>query len=476
MSPHVGFVFQDPATQFVAERVEDEIAFALENAAVPRAAMRARVDDVLDLVQLAPLRRRPLETLSGGERQRVAIASALALQPQILVLDEPTSQLDPAAAEDILRALVRLNAKHGLTILLAEHRLERVLPFADQLIYLPGDGGDVVAGPPRRVLSRMQLIPPVVAIGRALGWEPLPLSVSEGRRQARVWQRQNGAPRRRRPVQRSEPQVAEPYVRIRDLTVAYNGRLALREVDLDIWPKQITVIMGRNGTGKTTLLRSIVGLIQPARGQIHVAGRNVADQRVAELCRSVGYLPQDPNALLFADTVLDELALTLRNHGLWPPNGRRNGAVNPEGLLRRLGLADKAAAYPRDLSAGERQRVALGAVTVTHPGALLLDEPTLGLDYGAKEALVELLRGWRDDGMAIVLVTHDVELAAVAADRVVLMEGGRIVEAGPPAEVLTHWPRFSPQVARLFPGTGWLTPADALAAGNGVRRSASALR
>lgn len=468
MSRHVGFVFQDPGVQFVADRVEDEIAFALENAAVPRATMRSRVDEVLNLVELAPLRRRPLETLSGGERQRVAIASALALRPQVLVLDEPTSQLDPASAEDVLRALVNLNAEHGLTVVLAEHRLERVLPFADQLIYLPGDRSDVVVGPPRYVLAQMQLVPPVVALGQALNWQPLPLSVDEGQQQARIWQLQNPVPAPTRETVRRQPGTSAPFVQVRHLTVAYSGQPVVHALDLDVWPRQITVIMGRNGAGKTTLLRSIVGLIQPAHGQIYVAGRNVAAQRVADVCRLVGYLPQDPNALLFADTVFDELALTLRNHGLWPPNGQRhNRAVDPQALLSQLGLADKATAYPRDLSAGERQRVALGAVTVTQPGALLLDEPTLGLDYAAKETLVTLLRSWRDDGMAIVLVTHDVELAAVAADRVVLMDGGQIVRDGDPANVLTDSARFSPQVARLFPGTGWLTPADVLASGNG---------
>jgi len=172
----------------------------------------------------------------------------------------------------------------------------------------------------------------------------------------------------------------------------------------------------------------------------------------------VGYLPQDPNALLFADSVLEELLITLKNHHLDPSDA----AVKPEDLLTQLGLADKADKYPRDLSAGERQRVAMAAVMVTHPGALLLDEPTRGLDYVAKQSLLALLRAWREDGMAVLLVTHDVELAAQAADRVILLEGGRVIDEGSSREVLSKPGTFSPQVARIFPGRGWITVEDVL--------------
>jgi energy-coupling factor transporter ATP-binding protein EcfA2 len=239
--------------------------------------------------------------------------------------------------------------------------------------------------------------------------------------------------------------------------VGYNGHAVLHDLDLDVWPGEIVVLMGRNGSGKTTLLKSIVGLLPARQGRLLVAGQEVAQRDVAEVCRQVGYLPQDPNALLFADSVLQELLITLRNHGL-----EADPPVSPDRLLERLGLGDKKDAYPRDLSAGERQRVALGAITVTKPGALLLDEPTRGLDYGAKRALTDLLRAWRDEGMAILLITHDVELAAATADRVLLMSQGEIIAAGAPAQVLGASPLFAPQVARLFPNSGWLTAEEAL--------------
>lgn len=462
MSRHVGFVFQDPEGQFVLDRVEDEIAFALENVAMPPQEMRVRVEETLDLLDLASLRDRRLETLSGGERQRVAIAAVLAFRPNILVLDEPTSQLDPQSAEDVLHTLSRLNSDLGLTIVLAEHRLERVLPFADRLVYLGGDDAAILAGPPRQVLPQLDLAPPLVTLGRALNWEPLPLTIKEGQRFSRPWLA--GQALSTRPVSPRAEVLGEPYLQVNQVEADYAGRPVLQGVDLEVWSGQVVAVMGRNGAGKSTLLKCIVGLLRPRRGRVRVAGQDIAGLDVAQVCRHVGYLPQDPNALLFADTVLDELLITLKNHGL-PVNGAASGAsLSPQHLLERLGLGDKAGRYPRDLSAGERQRVALGTVTIPRPGALLLDEPTRGLDYRAKGVLAELLTAWRSEGMAILLVSHDVELVAMVADRVLLMSQGEIIANGSPREVLSSSPLFAPQVARLFPGTSWLTPKDVLTA------------
>lgn len=451
MSRHVGFVFQDPEAQFVMDRVEDELAFALENAAIPLPEMETRVETLLHLLALAPLRARALTTLSGGEKQRVAIAAALASYPEVLALDEPTSQLDPQSAKEVLAALARLNVELGLTIVLAEHRLERVLPFADRLIYLRGLEAPVV-GYPEEVLPYLELTPPVVTLGKALEWSPLPLSVEEALPLAQQMVVHAGQP----PI--LPPHVGFPYLTTEELTLAYDGQPAVRGVNLALYPGEVVALLGRNGAGKTTLLRALVGLVRPQAGKVRLGVRNVARLDVADVCRQVGYLPQDPNALLFADTVLDELHVTLRNHDLSP----EDLTLSPETLLARLGLADKAQAYPRDLSVGERQRVALAAILVTQPGALLLDEPTRGLDYDAKQALLTLLRDWRNAGMAILLVTHDVELAAQVADRVLLMEQGQIVVEGTPAAVLSASPLFRTQMARLFPGAGWLTVSEVL--------------
>jgi energy-coupling factor transport system ATP-binding protein len=460
MSRLVGYVFQDPEAQAVMDRVEDEIAFALEHAGLPRQEMRVRVEETLDLLDLAALRDRALESLSGGERQRVAIAAALALRPRILVLDEPTSQLDPQSAEDVLQALVRLNHDLGLTILLVEHRLERVLPFVDQVIVLSPSGA--LSGPPEDVMPQIALAPPLIALGKALGWSPLPLTIKAGLRFSRALTPPPSAAESRpfdKPLHSSGflrgARMEGLFFALQHVDAAYEGRQVLRGVDLAVAPGEIVALLGRNGAGKTTLLKCLVGLHRPTRGRAISGGQDNAGRDVAAICRLVGYLPQDPNALLFADTVRDELLITLRNHGI-----ADQGAV--DGLLARLGLAPHADTYPRDLSAGERQRVALGAIMVMRPRGLLLDEPTRGLDYAAKQHLAELLREWRSEGIATLLVTHDVEFAALLADRVIVLGRGEVIADGPAADVLGASPLFAPQIARLFPGTGWLTPDDAL--------------
>ncbi len=447
MSRCVGFVFQNPEAQFVTERVEDEVAFALENAALPRAEIAVRVAEALESLELMPLRHRRICTLSGGEKQRVAIAAALALRPRILVLDEPTSQLDPDGAREVFHALQRLTAL-GLTVIVAEHRLERVLPFARRIVHIPHRGGKVRIGTVDEILPTLPVVPPVVRLARTMGWQPLPRTVEE----ARPFVEGLTIPPERKLSAASTPALP-PVVVVQDIEVFYDDVSALRGVDFALHRGEIVALMGRNGAGKTTLLRTIVGLIRPRRGRVWVSGRDVRRLSVAEVCREVGYLPQNPNALLFAETVRDELLVTLHNHSI-PPHA---APVAIDTLLARLGLADKADLYPRDLSVGERQRVALGAVMVTRPAVLLLDEPTRGLDAGAKKVLLALLHTWRDEGMAIALATHDVELAAAAADRVVMLEAGRVVAQGNPSEVLVPPSPFAPQMAWLFPRAGWLT-------------------
>jgi energy-coupling factor transport system ATP-binding protein len=456
MSRQVGFVFQDPESQFVMDRVEDEIAFALENAAIPPREMRLRVEETLDLLGLAHLRDRPLESLSGGERQRVAIGAALALRPPVLVLDEPTSQLDPLSAEDVLNAVARLNRDLGLTVVIAEHRLERVLPFADSLLYLPGGDAEAIYGPPRQVLAQIPLAPPLVQLGRRLGWEPLPLTVKEGLHHSRLLH----------PIPQPEPPSPAPTqpaaVQIKGVQAGYGAGDVLHNLSVNFYTGAITALMGRNGSGKTTLLKSLTGLIRPRRGEITIQGRAIAKLDVAAICRQVAYLPQDPNSLLFADTVAEELSITLRNHG-YEPTAPATLPLDPAALLAEMGLSDHAGAYPRDLSTGQRQRAALAAVTVTAPPVILLDEPTRGLDYHAKAQLALLLTRWRQAGKTIIVVTHDVEWVATIADRVVLMSQGEIIADDTPAAVMAASPLFAPEIARLFPTTGWLTIGDAIA-------------
>jgi energy-coupling factor transport system ATP-binding protein len=456
LSRLVGFVFQSPENQAVLDRVEAEIAFGLEQAGVERAEMRQRVEESLSLLELDELRQRPLETLSGGQRQRVAIAAALALRPRILALDEPTSQLDPQSAEEVLQALVRLNDELGLTVVLAEQRLERVVRHADRLLWL--ERGQIVAdGPTRENVGKLAQKPPVVRLGARLGWRPLPLTVKEGRALASAALATLTA-RPRQAEKEGRPVGQRPVVEALKLQFSYGRTPALRGVTLRAYRGECGAVLGRNGSGKSTLLRCLVGLLRPEAGEIRLNGRPIAGRRVADVCREVAYLPQNPDDLLFADNVAQELAITLANHGL-KGDGLR---LSPESLLEELELSEVAGAYPRDLSTGQRQRVALAAIMVTTPAVLLLDEPTRGLDYQAKEELVRLWRKWKAAGMGLVLVSHDVELVAQIADRVVILSKGEVVVEGPTAEVLADSPLFAPQMARLFPGMGWLTVEDAL--------------
>jgi len=465
LSRAVGFVFQDPEAQMVTNRVEDDIAFGMEQLGVPPPTMRLRVEEVLDLLGIAALRGRDPATLSGGERQRVAVAAALALRPALLALDEPTSQLDPWGAEDVLGALTRLNEDLGLTVVLAEHRLERVLGHADRLRFLPGPAAPPLDGPPRDVLAAMDpaFAPPLVTLGRRLGWDPLPLTIKEGRARVRIddW-------RPASPPPDPAPPSGPAAVALRRVALGYGRTPVLRGLDLEVRPGEVLALMGRNGAGKTTLLRSLIGLHRPSAGSVAVLGRDAGCLHPAELARDIGYVPQHPGALLFADTLRAELAFTLKHRG-----GR---GLDPDAVLASWGLTHAAERNPRDLSGGERERAALAAVLVGAPRVLLLDEPTRGLDYARKRALGALLRRLAGEGVAVLLATHDVELVAAVATRVVLLGDGGIIADGGPRAVLAGSLTFAPQINKLY-GDGFLTPDDVLAGigGPGPRGAGSTL-
>jgi len=458
MADLVGFVLQDPEAQFVVDRVEDELAFALENQGVDPVIMRKRVEEVLDQLNIAHLRRRSVNTLSGGERQRVAIAAVLTLQPRVLVLDEPTSQLDPQGAEEVLDTLVKLNQDLGLTVILSEHRLERVVQYADRILYLPGPGQPLLLDEPRAVLQQTDLTPPLVTLAKALGWSPLPLTIKEGRRFVR---KQGMSRPEGQPTDLPLPNLPTS-VSVQKLAFSYNGHPALQEVSFTVGRGEFVALMGRNGSGKTTLLKQIVGLLKPDRGRVQItapAASDPLDTRHAsleEIIRVVGYVPQNPNALLFNDTVRRELDFTRRGHNL-PPGDN-------DALLAALGLTPYADRYPRDLSVGERQRVALAAILVAEPPILLLDEPTRGLDYRQKEALIAFLQGEKARGRTILMATHDVELVAQCADRVILLGEGQVVVDGPVRRVMSESLVFASQVNKLFRHPALLTVEDVLRA------------
>lgn len=460
MSQHVGFVFQDPETQFIVDRVEDEIAFTLENLGMEPEKMRSRVEFVLELLELKPNRLRRIDSLSGGEQQRVAIATALALQPRILVLDEPTSQLDPESARQVLEAVTRLNKQHGLTIIISEHRIERIIHFVDTLIFLQPNTPGVIIGRPQEVLSKTDLLPPSARLGKFFNISPLPLTAEDGKSLFHDHEIQ----KTERTVKKlSEKDPKPPFIEVEDLVVDLGSKTIINHVGLTLHKTEILVLMGPNGSGKTTLLRAIIGLLKIKSGEIKIHGESTNGLSVAQICRQAAYLPQNPNSLLFSESVADELMVSINNrHPSMDEQALLSAQSHVQQTLVRTGLEGYSEMYPRDLSVGQRQRVAIGAVTITSPRILLMDEPTRGLDNTAKQSLANLLVEWRDAGMGILLVTHDVELAASIADRVALLENGVISACGDPSQVLRSSPVFTPQIAVLFPQTQWLTVEDAI--------------
>ncbi|MFE0102276.1 ATP-binding cassette domain-containing protein [Streptomyces sp. NPDC059009] len=566
----VGTVGQDPLSHFVTDTVEDELAYGMESLGLAPEVMRRRVEETLDLLGLAGLRDRPIATLSGGQQQRVAIGSVLTPHPQVLVLDEPTSALDPAAAEEVLAVLQRLVHDLGTTVLMAEHRLERVVQYADQVLLLPSPTTPPVLGAPAELMAISPVYPPVVGLGRLAGWSPLPLTVRDARRGAGPlrerlakaaepgdhgslggtqpdttpteqpatptdpqprnrpgagtrryvrpqysnepttgkgvqrehrrrfedghtaaspphptatgrpeppaapwWSRLLGRRRAAAPAETSQPtgtgrpagadqppQADRPGTpppttlpaHVQSLALRRGRVEALRRVDLRAAPGETIAVMGRNGAGKSTLLSALVGLLAPTAGSVRVGGADPHRTSPRELLRHVGLVPQEPRDLLYADTVGAECAAADRDADAAPGTCRA--------LVSELlpGIPDDT--HPRDLSEGQRLTLALAIVLTARPPLLLLDEPTRGLDYAAKARLVTALRRLTAEGHAIILATHDVELAAELAHRVVILADGEVVADGPTPDIVVSSPSFAPQVTKILAPQQWLTVAQ----------------
>jgi energy-coupling factor transport system ATP-binding protein len=451
----VGVVAQDPLAGFVTDTVEEELAYGMEQLALAPATMRKRVEETLDLLGIAELRARPLRTLSGGQQQRVAIGSVLTAHPRVLVLDEPTSALDPTAAEEVLAAITRLVHDLGLTVVMAEHRLERVAQYADRVVHLRGDG-TIREGDPATVLAAAEIAPPVVGLARLAGWDPPPLSVRDARRLA--------GPLRDQLAQRALPEspagrttgVGDPALAARGVTVRYGGLVAVRQVDLELRSGEVLAIMGRNGSGKSSLLWALQGSGERTAGSVDVSGADPRSMTARQARSAVGLVPQNPDDLLYLLTVEDEC------HQADSETGSPDGSCRR--LLDRILPGVPASAHPKDLSEGQRLALVLAIQLSAGPEVVLLDEPTRGLDYTAKERLGTVARELAQAGTAVVLATHDVEFAASVADRVGVMAAGELVALGPATEILVSSPAFAPQVAKVLAPLPLLTLAQVDAA------------
>ncbi|GAB4557812.1 MAG: hypothetical protein Kow0047_02480 [Anaerolineae bacterium] len=425
-----GLVFQTPQWQLFNSTVERELAFGLESLGLPRAEMRHRIDRVADLLRLGDLLTRHPQQLSTGEQVLVAVGAILAAGSSVIVLDEPFANLDWANAQRVRAALHALH-RNGITILVAEHRLSAVVADATRMIIL--HQGEVVAdGPPRLVLAEdlepFHLQAPLPArIGRAIGMEPLPLTIEELRGGLGMARIDGLELANARVPPAGSP--GRPILTVSDLAHSEDGRLILDGISFQMKAGECVAIVGANGAGKTTLIKHFNGLRRPQRGSVRVAGFDVRSERVSTLARHVGMVFQNPNDQFFAASVRDEVAAGARALGLFDPR-RVDAALEAFDLTR---LADRS---PFTLSEGEKRRVTLASATVTEPSLLVLDEPTTGQDWRARQALARMIRGQLERGRAVVLVSHDLEFAEEIAGRWLVLGGGRLLADGSPPAIM----------------------------------------
>jgi len=446
----VGIVGQNPAQGFVTDTVEEELAFGMEALNLAPDLMRKRVEEILDLLALAHLRNRAISTLSGGEQQRVAIGSALVMHPKVLVLDEPTSALDPIAAEEVLSILHRLVHDLSLTVVIAEHRLERVIGFADRIIHIAGDGNARI-DLPEIILKEADIAPPIVHLARALGLSDVGLSVRDVRRMTETI-RDTG-----KDVENILPALGDEKIVAKGLTIKYGSSVVLKSLNVSARAGEIVALMGRNGAGKSSLLTTLVGLQKPTSGTSHICGKASTDLKGKVRREIVGFIPQEPSDLLYGQSVLGEC-----------DQGDKDNQIGPGttfALLQRIVPSVSPDTHPRDLSEGQRLALALSIVLSAQPQVLILDEPTRGLDYQSKALLMGLLKNFSKElGRCVMIATHDVELVAELADRVIFLADGEIVADGPTLDILLSSPAFAPQVAKVMSPRRWLTVSDVIAA------------
>jgi energy-coupling factor transport system ATP-binding protein len=451
MAHLIGIVGQNPANGFVADTVEEELAFGMETLNLPPDVMRKRVEEVLDLLSLSPLRDRAIATLSGGEQQRVAIGSALVAHPKVLVLDEPTSALDPIAAEEVLSILHRLVHDLSLTVVIAEHKLERVIQFADRIVHINGVGVAQV-GTPEEILMHSPIAPPIVHLARALGLKEIGVSVREMRRMT--------AEIREKDYVSTDPvhsNAGDPIIQVRNLSVTYDGKSALNSVSTTISTNEIVAIMVRNGAGKSSLLKSLAGISELSSGSVDVSGSNPRNLHGKMRRTSIGFIPQEPSDLLYGQSVQTECEQADKDNQI--PSG------TTAQILQQLVPGISPTTHPRDLSEGQRLGLALSIVLSSDPAVLILDEPTRGLDYKAKKELTTILIEFaRATDKCVVLATHDVELVAELATRVLFLADGDIVADGSTLDVLLSSPAFAPQVSKVMSPQPWLKVSDVVAA------------
>ncbi|MGD9932961.1 MAG: ABC transporter ATP-binding protein [Dehalococcoidia bacterium] len=435
MASRAGMVFQEPEAQSVALTVEEDLVFGMEQQGVPPSVMEARASELLGQLGIVHLRSRRLATLSGGERQRSAIAAALALAPQLLLCDEPTSQLDPGGAADVMASLATLHRAGRTTLLISEHRLDRLLPVVSSVVEIRE--GRLRSATPLCAARWLEAVPPHVELARALGISPIPLTLDAARaalsaRPAALGATSPGAP----------PAPGDQLLAARGLAVSFGDTRVLHDIDISLAEGEVIVLLGPNGSGKTTLLRSLVGLQSIARGSVAFRGRQ-APSAVQERAAFAGYVPQDPAVALYRQSVRDEVADGLRH---------RDRARQTRDVLREWSVEELSDSNPRDVSVGQQLRVALASLLAHNPPVWLMDEPTRGADATVRRFLATRIREHAARGGAAIVATHDIEAATHFATRVIRLDSGGIAFDLPSRAAFGHGGPCETAIASLVPG------------------------
>lgn len=433
----ITMVFQDPERQLMMNKVHREIAFGLENIGVDEEQIKRRVYEAMEFSNITDLAFRDIKSLSGGQKQRVAITSAIAYLPQCIILDEPTSQLDPTSAEEVVNLVKKINEELGITIIVAEHRIDRWFEAVNKIAVM-SKGELIFYGNKPEFYKRNELsdfFPTIFNVAKVLKLEIMPESLKALRQEINEKAELKDA-------LEIESGIGEKVIQMQELSCFYKNSEAVKNVNLEINRGSFNCILGHNGAGKSTLLKAVMG-IQPYKGKLNFEGKEIKKLSIKAIAKDIGYVSQNPNDYISKDTVYEELKFTLDNYGI-----KDEEKINE--ILKLLDLYGLRVRNPRDISGGERQRTAIASILVLEPKVILLDEPTRGLDRSLKKKLGGILKKLQKRGITVVLVTHDIEFAAEFGDNFILMSNGEVVAEGSRGKVLGEGIYYTTSINKLF--------------------------
>lgn len=437
----ITMVFQDPEKQLMMNKVHREVAFGLENTGTDEKTIKRRVYEALQFSGILHLAERDILSLSGGEKQKVAVASALAYMPQCIVFDEPTSQMDPSSAEEILNLVKKINEELGITIIVIEQRVNRWFDAADSIavmekgkLNLFRNKCDFYSGCSD---SESMFLPDYLKFFKSAGFSSMPVNFKNARTEI-----SKSSLKFSESKEVPDKKISEPILDIKKLSCSYDSKIAVKDLNLTVNRGDFLSIMGPNGAGKSTILKAVMGLIK-YDGSIKSHGREIKSMQIRDIAKSIGYISQNPNDYLSKDSVYDEVKFTMDNYGIYDEN-----TINE--VLKELDIFDIKEKNPRDLSGGQRQRVAIASILVLKPDIILLDEPTRGIESELKIKLGQILKKLNMQGTTIILITHDVDFAALFCRRFVLLFNGSIAADGTKKEVLSGGIFYTTSINKLL--------------------------